>query len=158
MAPFLKAPCLFPAPLSLSCSRVQTERGMYNPWPEPDPDQHSGGPLEPPQFHQDPCGQHSEIRGRSVGQGRLSRGGLVASSSQCGTWEGPPLCPRLSRPRERTGRASATSQGPGTVHTWSGNCSSGCPGPFSQNQEAEKAELVPSQFPKLWIQLGFFCL
>lgn len=43
------------------------------------------------------------------------------------------------------------TRGQGTAHL-------GCPGPFSQNQEAEKAELVPSQFPKLWIQLGFFCL
>ncbi|XP_025119111.3 phosphatidylinositol 3,4,5-trisphosphate-dependent Rac exchanger 1 protein isoform X4 [Bubalus bubalis] len=59
----------FPMDHSLQASmhpyiQVQTERGMYNPWPEPDPDQHSGGPLEPPQFHQDPGGQHSEIRGR----------------------------------------------------------------------------------------------
>lgn len=115
MAPFLKAPCLFSAPLSLSCSRVQTERGMYNPWPEPDPDQHSGGPLEPPQLHQDPGGQHSEIRGRS-GSGRAvtwrSCGLRFLVWNMGGSAVGPPLCPCLSRPRERTGRASAPFSGP----------------------------------------------
>lgn len=92
---------------------------------------------------------------------KVSRAGKAVTWRACGLrflmWNtggsavGPPLCPHLSRPRERTGRGSAAFSGPwDNTHVvrelliWGAWAS-------LQNQEAEEAKLVPSHLPQLWI-------
>lgn len=155
MAPFLKAPCLFSAPSSVtfllqssnrkrnvqSGGRTQIQISIQE-----DPE-----PPNPSRPWWTTFRDTWKVRGREGCHVCILRP-PVLSVEHGGSAVGPPLCPCLSRPRERTGRASAPFSGPwDSTHVGQGTAHLGCLGAPSQNREAKKAELVPSQLPKLWI-------
>lgn len=109
MAPFLKAPCLLPAP-EFKQKEECTIRGRN---------------LIQISIQEDPWNLPNSIKTlvdniQRYVEGQSGREGCYVEA--CGLrflmWNtggsavGPPLCPRLSRPRERTGSGSAAFSGP----------------------------------------------
>ena len=146
MAPFLKAPCLLPAP-EFKQKEECTIRGrnliqisiQEDPWNLPNSIKTLVDNIQ--RYVEGQSGREGcYVEGLwppvlNVEHGRVSSGSTSV----------PPSLQALGEDRKRQCCFLRTA------HTWSGNCSSGVPGASLQNQEAEEAKLVPSQLPQLWI-------